>query len=57
LPWLTIKECGTIALAVVFGKNEKDDLSAVDRHVIETIIGAYREELKSEFNRGRARNQ
>jgi hypothetical protein len=50
-------EFGTIALAVVFGKNEKDDLSAMDRHAIETIIGAYLEELKTELNRGRTRNQ
>ena len=46
-----------IALAVVFGKNEKDDLSPVDRHRIAAIIGAYREELETEFSRGRTRNR
>jgi len=46
-------EFGTIALAVVFGKNEKDDLSSVDRHAIAAIIRAYWEELKADFNRRR----
>ncbi len=46
-------EFGTIALAVVFGKNEKDDLSPVDRRTIAAIIRAYREELETEFSRGR----
>ena len=38
---------GMIAFAVVFGKNEKDDLSSVDRHAIAAIIRAYWEELKA----------
>jgi hypothetical protein len=46
-------EFGTIALAVVFGKNEKDDLSPADRHVIAAIIRAYRIELEAESRRGR----
>ena len=46
-------EFGTIALAVVFGKNEKDDLSPVDRHAIAAIIRAYREELEAGFSPGR----
>jgi hypothetical protein len=46
-------EFGTIALAVVFGKNEKDDLSAVDRKAVAAMITAYREELASEFKRAR----
>lgn len=45
-------EFGTIALAVVFGKNEKDDLSPVDRNAIAAMIRAYSQELASEFNRG-----
>jgi hypothetical protein len=43
-------EFGTIALAVVFGKNEKDDLSPVDRNAITAMIRAYRDELASEFS-------
>jgi hypothetical protein len=50
-------EFGTIALAAVFGKNEKDDLSSVDRHAIAAMIKAYREELETEFSRGRMGNQ
>ena len=46
-------EFGTIALAVVFGKNEKDDLSSADRHAIAAIIRAYREELEADFSRRR----
>ena len=50
---------GTIALAVVFGKNEKDDLSPVDRLAIAAMIEAYRVELGSEVDRAKLsqRNQ
>jgi hypothetical protein len=50
-------EFGTIALAVVFGKNEKDDLSPVDRRTIAAIIRAYRAELETEFSRRRTSDQ
>ncbi len=46
-------EFGTIALAVVFGKNEKENLSPMDRHAIALIIKTYRDELKTEFSRRR----
>ena len=46
-------EFGTIVLAVVFGKNEKDDLSPTDRRAISAIIRAYREEIETEFNTAR----
>jgi hypothetical protein len=49
-------EFGTIALAVVFGKKEKDDLNQADRRAIAAMITAYREELQAEFERGRARD-
>ena len=51
--YLHFPEFGTIALAVVFGKNEKDDLSPVDRNAIAAMIRAYREELASEANRAK----
>jgi hypothetical protein len=50
-------EFGTIALAVVFGKSEKDDLNQADRRAIAAIIGAYREELRIEFQRRRERGR
>jgi hypothetical protein len=46
-------EFGTVALAVVFGKNEKDNLTTADRNAIAAIIRAYRAELEREFRRGR----
>jgi len=46
-------EFGTVALAVVFGKNEKDNLTTADRDAIAAIIGSYRVELEREFRRGR----
>jgi hypothetical protein len=45
-------EFGTVALAVVFGKNEKDNLTTADRNAVATIIKAYRVELEWEFRRG-----
>ena len=45
-------EFGTIALAVALGKNEKDDLSPVDRNAIAAMVRPYSKELASEFNRG-----
>jgi hypothetical protein len=44
-------------MAVIFDKNEKDDLSTVDRKAIAAMIRAYREELASDFNRGRVNHQ
>jgi hypothetical protein len=43
-------EFGTIALAVVFGKNEKDNLNQADRCAISAVIVAYRQELEREFS-------
>ena len=47
---------GTVALAVVFGKAEKDNLTGADRHAIATMIRAYEAELEREFDcNGKAR--
>jgi hypothetical protein len=46
-------EFGTLALAVVFGKNEKDNLTAADRKAIAEVLRAYRAELEREWRRGR----
>ena len=46
-------EFGTIALAVVFGKNEKDDLTPVDRNAIAAMIKAYGEVLVSEVDQAK----
>jgi hypothetical protein len=50
-------EFGTIVLAVVFGKNEKDNLNHADRRAIAKIITAYRKELETEFRERRAGNR
>ena len=50
-------EFGTIALAAVFGKNEKDDLSPADIRTIAVIIRAYRAELETEFSSGLTRKR
>ncbi len=50
-------EFGTIALVVVFGKKESDDLSPVDLRTISAIIRVYREELRTEFSRGKGTNR
>jgi len=42
-------EFGTIALVVVFGKTEKDNLNKADRNAITKVIRAYRAELEREF--------
>ena len=44
-------EFGTVALVVVFGKNEKDDLTRADRNAIAAVIRAYRAELERESGR------
>ncbi len=49
-------ECGTIVLAVVFGKNERDDRSPTDRRAIEAIVRAYRAELEADFRRRQPRH-
>jgi hypothetical protein len=46
-------EFGTVALAAVFGKNEKADLTKADRNAIATVIRAYRAELEREAGRHR----
>lgn len=46
-------EFGTVALAVVFGKNEKDTLTAADRKAIAEVLRAYRDELERESRQGR----
>ncbi len=46
-------EFGTVALAVVFGKNEKDTLTAADRKAIAEVLRAYRDELERESGQGR----
>ncbi len=54
--YASFPEFGTIALAIVFGKNEKADLNQADRRAIATIIEAYRKELQTEFGRRLARD-
>ncbi|HEX8200647.1 MAG TPA: hypothetical protein VF590_09180 [Isosphaeraceae bacterium] len=44
-------EFGPVALAAVFGKNERADLTKADRDAIATIIRAYRAELEREIGR------
>jgi hypothetical protein len=39
-------EFGTVALIVVFGKNEQHDLTKADRNAIATVIRAFRAELE-----------
>jgi hypothetical protein len=39
-------------LAIVFGKNEKDNLNQADRRAIAAVIEAYRKELEIEFDAG-----
>ena len=48
-------EFGTVALVVVFGKNEKADLSAADRQAVAAAIEAFRKELDEAFRRARLR--
>jgi hypothetical protein len=44
-------EFGTVALVVIFGKNEKDNLTKADRNAISAVIARYRAELEREFGR------
>lgn len=46
-------EFGTVALVVVFGKNEKADLSAADRQAVASAIENSRRELEAAFRRTR----
>jgi hypothetical protein len=47
---------GTVVLAVVFGKAEKDNLTGADLHVIADVIRAYEAEFGHEFDwRGKPR--
>jgi hypothetical protein len=48
-------EYGLIALVVVFGKNERDDLTAADRKTIARVIVAFHDELRRKFARRRQR--
>jgi hypothetical protein len=47
--YVLFPEFGTIALAVVFGKNETTDLSAADRRAVAAVIQEYHHELEKEF--------
>ncbi len=47
--YVAFLEFGTVALVVVFGKNEKDNLTPADRNAIAAMIDAYRAELEREF--------
>jgi hypothetical protein len=47
---------GTIALVVVFGKNEKHDLSPADRLAIANVVDAFGQELEAEPRRNRPRD-
>jgi hypothetical protein len=49
-------EFGTVALAVVFGKSEKDNLTATDRKAVAEVLRAYRAELEREWRQGREGN-
>lgn len=42
-------EYGTIALVIVFGKSEKDDLTKADRNAIARMVMSYQAELEREF--------
>ena len=53
--YVDFPEFGTVALVVVFGKNEKDNLTPADRKAIAAAIQAYRAELEREFGRERTR--
>jgi hypothetical protein len=44
-------EFGTVALVVIFGKNEKDNLTKADRTAISAAIARFRAELEREFGR------
>jgi hypothetical protein len=46
-------EFGTVALIVIFGKNEKHNLTKADCNAIAAVIRAYREELRRESLQGR----
>jgi hypothetical protein len=46
-------EFGTVALAAVFGKNQRADLTKADRNTIAAVIQAYRAELEREAGRHR----
>ncbi|APW58715.1 hypothetical protein [Paludisphaera borealis] len=54
--YVVYPDFGVIALVVVFGKKEKDDLSPADRRAVAVVIGAFREELEAEFRRDQARD-
>jgi mRNA-degrading endonuclease RelE of RelBE toxin-antitoxin system len=47
--YVYLPDFGTIALVVIFGKSEKDDLNRADCHAISVVIDAYRKELEKEF--------
>lgn len=53
--YVDFPEFGTLALVVVFGKNEKVDLTPADRKAIAAALQAYRDELEREFGREKAR--
>jgi hypothetical protein len=49
--YVSFPDFGTVALVVVFGKNETDNLTAADRQAIAAVLAQYRAELEQEFGR------
>jgi mRNA-degrading endonuclease RelE of RelBE toxin-antitoxin system len=49
--YASFPEFGTVALVVIFGKAEKDNLTKADRNAIAKVITQYRAELEREFGR------
>jgi mRNA-degrading endonuclease RelE of RelBE toxin-antitoxin system len=47
--YVFLPEFGTIALVVIFGKSEKDNLNHADRCAISSVVEAYRDELETKF--------
>ncbi len=54
--YVVYSEFGVIALVVVFGKNERDDLSPADRRAVASAVEAFGRELDAEFRRDRVRD-
>jgi hypothetical protein len=51
--YVVYPDFGVIALVVVLGKNEKDDLNSADRRKVSEVVETFRAELESESRRGR----
>jgi hypothetical protein len=48
--YVVFPEYGTIALVIVFGKTEKDDLTRADCNAIARMVKSYQAELEREFD-------